>query len=194
MQVILDEGLADETFVAERTEGVAALRQVLAAYTPELVEEISGVPADLLRGAARAFGSAERAAIVYSMGITQHSHGTEHVLAVSNLALLTGNLGKPGAGVNPLRGQNNVQGACDVGALPNVYTGYQSVTDKAARRKFEQAWGVSLGSEVGLTVTEAFDAMADGALKGLYIMGENPMLSDPDIDHVAAALRGHLPQ
>ena len=190
MHVILDEGLADEAFIAERTEGIAALREVVATYTPELVEEISGVPADLLRSAARAFGSAERAAVVYSMGITQHSHGTEHVLAVSNLALLTGNLGKPGAGVNPLRGQNNVQGACDVGALPNVYTGYQSVTDEAARRKFEQAWGVSLGSEVGLTVTEAFDAMAEGAVKGLYIMGENPMLSDPDIDHVAATLHG----
>jgi len=190
MHVILAEGLHDKAFIDARTEEFDKLATVLAKYTPELVEEITGVPAGQIRAAARAFGSAERAAIVYSMGITQHSHGTEHVLAVSNLALLTGNVGKPGAGVNPLRGQNNVQGACDVGALPDVFTGYQPVTDAAARVKFEQAWGVELGSAVGLTVTEAMDAMLAGRVKGLFVMGENPMLSDPDISHVEQALQG----
>ncbi|RPI30587.1 MAG: formate dehydrogenase subunit alpha, partial [Actinomycetota bacterium] len=170
--------------------GFDELPELLATYTPELVEEISGVPADTLRAAARLFGAAGRAAIFYSMGITQHSHGTEHVLAVSNLALMTGNLGRPGTGVNPLRGQNNVQGACDVGALPNVYTGYQPVGDPEAQRRFSEAWGVSLAEEPGLTVTEAFDAMADGRVRALYVMGENPLLSDPDQTHVEEALRG----
>ncbi|MEE4274699.1 MAG: formate dehydrogenase subunit alpha [Thermoleophilia bacterium] len=190
MHVILEEGLADEAFIAERTEGFDELPELLAAYTPEMVEEISGVPADTLREAARLFGSAGRAAIFYSMGITQHSHGTEHVLAVSNLALMTGNLGRAGTGVNPLRGQNNVQGACDVGALPNVYTGYQAVGDPDAQRRFNEAWGVTLAEESGLTVTEAFDAMADGRVRALYVMGENPLLSDPDQTHVEQALRG----
>jgi formate dehydrogenase alpha subunit len=189
MHVIHAEGLADEAFIAERTESFEDLPAVLAAHTPELVEEISGVPADVLREAARMFGKAERAAIVYSMGITQHSHGTEHVIALSNLALLTGNIGRRGTGVNPLRGQNNVQGACDVGALPNVYTGYQAVGDPAAQKKFSEAWGVELPDTPGLTVTEVFDAITAGSLKGLYIVGENPMLSDPDQTHVEEALR-----
>jgi predicted molibdopterin-dependent oxidoreductase YjgC len=148
------------------------------------------VPAETLREAARLFGAAERAAIFYSMGVTQHSSGTEHVLAVSNLALMTGNLGRRGTGVNPLRGQNNVQGACDMGALPNVYTGYQAVGDAEAQRRFEEAWGVTLAEQPGLTVTEAFDGMADGRVRALYVMGENPMLSDPDQTHVEEALRG----
>jgi formate dehydrogenase alpha subunit len=190
MNVILQEGMADEEFIAARTEGFDELPEVLAAYTPELVEEISGVPADKLREAARAFGTAARGAIFYSMGITQHSHGTEHVLAISNLALLTGNLGRPGTGVNPLRGQNNVQGACDVGALPDVYTGYQGVDDPAATAKFSAAYGVELSGKPGLTVTEAFDAMASGDLRAVYVVGENPMLSDPDQQHVEKALRG----
>jgi formate dehydrogenase (NADP+) alpha subunit len=188
--VIVADGLADDRFIAERTEGFAAVREAVAAYTPALVEQITGVAADDVVRAARVFGSAARAAIVYSMGITQHSHGTEHVLAISNLAMLTGNVGRPGTGVNPLRGQNNVQGACDAGALPNVFSGYQPVTDEAARLKFERAWGVGLPGDVGLTVTEAFGAMEDGRLRALFVMGENPMLSDPDIDHVEQALRG----
>jgi len=190
MNVILQEGMADEEFIAARTEGFDELPEVLAAYSPELVEEISGVPADKLREAARAFGTAARGAIFYSMGITQHSHGTEHVQAISNLALLTGNLGRPGTGVNPLRGQNNVQGACDMGALPDVYTGYQGVDDPAATAKFSAAYGVELSGKPGLTVTEAFDAMAAGDLRAVYVVGENPMLSDPDQQHVEKALRG----
>ena len=190
MQVILEEGLADQDFIAGRTEGYEDLPAVLAAYTPELVEEISGVPAGTLREAARVFGAAGKGAIFYSMGITQHSHGTEHVLALSNLALLTGNLGRRGTGVNPLRGQNNVQGACDMGALPNVYTGYQAVGDPAAQKRFSEAWSVELAAEPGLTVTEAFDAMNEGRVKGLYVVGENPVLSDPDQTHVVESLKG----
>jgi len=189
MHVIVEEGLADEAFIAERTEDYEALRDLLVAYTPELVEEITGVPAEQVREAARLFAAAERAAIVYSMGVTQHSHGTEHVLAVSNLAMLTGNLGKRGAGVNPLRGQNNVQGACDMGALPGDYTGYQKVADEAARAKMSAAWGVDLPAAPGLTVTETVDAMIDGRVKALFVMGENPMLSDPDVTHVEQGLR-----
>ena len=189
MHVIVAEGLADEEFIAERTEDYESLRAMLTAYTPELAAQITGVPAGDIVAAARAFAGVEHAAIVYSMGITQHSHGTEHVLAVSNLAMLTGNLGKPGSGVNPLRGQSNVQGACDMGALPDVLTGYQPVVDDAARSRFEQAWGAVLPGEVGLAVTEAIDAMSAGTLKALYVMGENPMLSDPDITHVEQALR-----
>ncbi len=188
MHVILEEGLADDEFIAARTEGFEELPELLAAYTPEFVEEISGVPAGAIREAARLFAGAARGAIFYSMGVTQHSHGTEHVLALSNLALMTGNLGRPGTGVNPLRGQNNVQGACDMGALPNVYTGYQAVGDEAAQQKFSAAWGVTLPDAPGLTVTEAVDAMAAGTLKALYIVGENPMLSDPDQQHVEQAL------
>jgi len=189
MHVILQEGMADQEFIAARTEGFEEMPAVLAAYTPELVEQISGVPADTLREAARVFGKAERGAIFYSMGITQHSHGTEHVVALSNLALLTGNLGRRGTGVNPLRGQNNVQGACDMGALPNVYTGYQAVGDPAVQQKFSEAWGVELPERPGLTVTETFDAITAGTVKGLYIVGENPMLSDPDQTHVEQALK-----
>jgi formate dehydrogenase alpha subunit len=189
MHVILEEGLADEAFIAARTEGFDALAEALAGSTPELVEEISGVPAADIRAAARVFAVAARGAIFYAMGVTQHSHGTEHVLAISNLALMTGNLGRPGTGVNPLRGQNNVQGACDVGALPDVYTGYQPVGDPEAQRKFNEAWGTRLPEASGLTVTEAFDAMAAGEVRALYVVGENPMLSDPDQTHVEEALR-----
>lgn len=189
MRVILAEGLADEAFIAERTEQFDAFREAMKAYTPELVEQITGVPADDIRAAARLYGSATDAAVVYSMGITQHSHGTEHVLAVSNLALLTGNIGREGTGVNPLRGQNNVQGACDVGALPDVYSGYQKVADEAARAKMSAAWGAELPTTPGLAVTEAVNAMVAGTVKGLYVMGENPMLSDPDIGHVEEGLK-----
>jgi formate dehydrogenase (NADP+) alpha subunit len=188
--VIIEEGLADDEFIAARTEGFAEFRKVVEKYTPERVETITGVPAADIVAAARMYGTAAAASLVYSMGITQHSHGTEHVLAVSNLALLTGNLGRPGTGVNPLRGQNNVQGACDMGALPNTLPGYQAVTDAAVLGRFATAWGVEMPpAKVGLTVTEAMDAMLAGELKALYIMGENPMLSDPDIGHVEEALK-----
>ncbi len=188
IHVILEEGLEDKTFIEERLEGFADLASSVQPYTPEMAASITGVPADDIRLAARLYASAPTAAVVYSMGITQHVTGTDNVLALANLAMVTGNVGKAGAGVNPLRGQNNVQGACDLGALPNVYSGYQAVADPDARAKFEKAWGTSLPSEPGLTVVEIINAAADGRIRGLYIMGENPALSDPDINHVRQAL------
>jgi formate dehydrogenase alpha subunit len=187
--VILEEGLEDTKFIAGRTEGFDEFRQAVAANTPEFAEKITGVPAAAIAEAARLYASAPATSIVYSMGITQHTTGTDNVLALADLAMLTGNVGKPGAGVNPLRGQNNVQGACDMGALPDVYPGYQKVAEEAVRSKFEQAWGVSLPASPGLTVVEMMHAAAEGKLKALYIMGENPMLSDPDVNHVEEALK-----
>jgi formate dehydrogenase alpha subunit len=189
MNVILEEGLEDQAFIRERTEGFEELKERLQQYRPELVSTITGVPARDIRKAAILFGRAPSASIVYSMGITQHTTGTDNVLSLANLAMLTGNVGRECSGVNPLRGQNNVQGACDLGALPNVYPGYQKVDDSASHAKFETAWGASLSKAPGLTVVEIMKAAADGTLKGLYIMGENPMLSDPDINHVREGLK-----
>jgi formate dehydrogenase alpha subunit len=188
MNVILTEGLQDETFIEERTENFAEFREVVEGYTPERVAEITTIPADKIREAARIYATAETSSIVYAMGITQHITGTDNVLSAANLALLTGNVGKASTGVNPLRGQNNVQGACDVGALSNVYPGYQSVTDPAVQKKFENAWGVKLSPEVGLTVVEMMHAAAQGKVRGMIIMGENPMVSDPNLNHVEEAL------
>ncbi len=189
MHVILDEGLEDREFIEQRTEGFDELEAAVKPYTPELVEKITGVPAEDIIRAARAYANVPAASIIYSMGITQHTTGTDNVLSLANLALLTGNLGKPGAGINPLRGQNNVQGACDMGALPNVFPGYQKVEDDTIRSKFETAWGVALDGRAGLTVVEMVNAAAEGRLKALYVMGENPMLSDPDQCHVEEGLR-----
>ena len=188
MNVIIAEDLHDREFVETRTEGFEELKKAVEPYTPEMVEKIAGIPADDLRKAARLYGEADAAAIYYSMGITQHSHGTDNVLSVANLAMLTGNVGKEGAGVNPLRGQNNVQGACDLGALPNVYPGYQKVDDPEMQAKFEEAWGAKLSPNIGLTVVEMMNAAADGTMKAIYIMGENPMMSDPDLNHVREGL------
>ncbi len=189
MNVILAEGLANEAFIAERCENFEAFKAVVDKYRPEVVEAVTGVPAAKLREAAVAYARAARASIIYSMGITQHTTGVDNVQSVANLALLTGNLGRESVGVNPLRGQNNVQGACDMGALPNVFPGYQPVTDPNARDKFEKAWGRQLPALPGLTVTEILGAVAKGQVKGLFVLGENPMLSDPDQHHVEEALR-----
>ncbi len=179
--VIVTEGLQDERFVRDRTEDFDAFRGCVEEYTPERAEAITGVPADMIREAARIYAKAARSSIVYSMGITQHTTGVDNVLALANLAMLAGQIGKPSSGVNPLRGQNNVQGACDMGALPNVFSGYQQVADEALRRKFERAWGVpSLPSGPGLTVVEMIHAAEEGRIKALYVMGENPALSDPN--------------
>lgn len=189
MHVILAENLHDQQFIAERTEGFAELAEVLRKYTPDYVAEITGVPAEEIKKAARLYARADKASIVYCMGLTQHSCGTDNVLSVANLAMLTGNLGKESTGVNPLRGQNNVQGACDMGALPNVLTGYQPVTNADIRKKFAAAWGVdSLPEKPGLTLTEAMNAAYEGKIKGMYIIGENPLVSDPDLRHVKEAL------
>lgn len=189
VQVILSEGLQDQAFIDERTENFEALKNSVGEYTPEKVEEITGVPADELIKAARLYAQAETATILYAMGITQHTNGTDNVKALANLAMITGNLGKPSTGVNPLRGQNNVQGACDLGGLPDVYPGYQKVTEPANKKKFEKAWGVTLSDKAGLTLVEITDAMYNGQVKGLYITGENPVLSDPDANHVEEALK-----
>ncbi len=144
LNIIISEDLVDVEFIEKRTEGYERLKKVVAKYTPEYTAQITGVPVDLLRGAARAYAAVDRAAILYTMGITQHVSGTDNVMALANLALATGNVGRESAGVNPLRGQNNVQGSCDMGALPNVYTGYQKVGDAAVQDKFSKAWGVKL--------------------------------------------------
>ncbi|MBM4025097.1 MAG: 4Fe-4S dicluster domain-containing protein [Planctomycetes bacterium] len=245
MPVIVAEGLHDESFLRARTENFAALAEAIRDFTPEQAEAITTVPAEAIRRAARLYATAPAASIVYSMGITQHTTGTDNVLTLANLALLTGNLGKESAGVNPLRGQNNVQGACDMGALPNVYPGYQSVEDPVIRAKFQQAWGGALSERKGLTVVEMMRAVetdrqvvaplvsaggcverdvgrptsdvtrfatATGCrtsdvrrptsrtsqpqplpdpcptIRALYIMGENPALSDPNLNRTRKPL------
>jgi len=190
MHEICRRGLQDGRFIHSRTENFPALERMVRAYPPARAEAITGVPAKAIAHAAEIFATAGAAAIVYSMGITQHTTGVDNVRSLANLAMLTGNVGKPSTGVNPLRGQNNVQGACDLGALPNVFSGYQKVTDEPARAKFARAWGVDeLPAELGLTVVEALRAAGEGKIKGMFIMGENPMLSDPDVRHVEEALR-----
>ncbi|MCK4293254.1 MAG: formate dehydrogenase subunit alpha [Planctomycetes bacterium] len=188
MNVIIAEDLLDAEFIKDRTEDFDALAEAVKDFTPQKAEEITTVPAEKIRQAARIYASASSGSIIYSMGITQHTTGTDNVLSLANLAMLTGNVGKESAGVNPLRGQNNVQGACDLGALPNVYPGYQSVEDEKIRAKFERAWGKELWPNKGLTVIEMFHAVETGEIKALYIMGENPALSDPNLNRTRKAL------
>ena len=157
-------------------------------YTPRIVARLTGVPEQLVIDVARAYGQAERAMIFWGMGISQHTTGTDNARCLVNLALLTGNIGRPGTGLHPLRGQNNVQGASDVGLIPMVYTGYQSVTDAEIRQKFEQTWGVALDPQPGLTVVEIMSAVLDGQIKAMFMMGENPFLSDPNINKVKKCL------
>ncbi|HHH41925.1 MAG TPA: formate dehydrogenase subunit alpha [Chloroflexi bacterium] len=189
MHVILREGWHDRDFIAERTEGFEELETVVKKYTPEVVSQITGVPAEQIEEAARMLAENRPATVLYAMGITQHTVGVANVMSIANLQMLLGNMGVPGGGVNPLRGQNNVQGACDMGGLPNVYPGYQRVTDPAARKKFERAWGVPLPDQVGLTVTEMLKAAETGRVRCFYIIGEDPMVSDPDLNHVRRALQ-----
>jgi formate dehydrogenase alpha subunit len=188
-RVIIEEGLLDADFIAERCENYEVFKESLKAFDLDFVERTTGVSREQVVAAARMYATNGPAAIFYAMGITQHSHGTDNVMATANLAMLTGNVGKPGSGVNPLRGQNNVQGACDMGALPNVYPGYQSVADLAIKDKFEQAWSCSLLGQPGLTITEIFDAAYRGEIKALYIMGENPVLSEPQAKHAEEAMQ-----
>jgi len=188
MHQILADNRYDHAFVRDRCENFEAFRESLADCPPEKMADITGVPADGIRHAAALFEIAERAIIFYGMGITQHTTGTDNVLAVANLLMLTGNIGREGTGFSPLRGQNNVQGACDLGALPNVYPGYQSVTDSEARAKFERAWGRKLDDTPGLALTEMFSAAQTGRIRAMFIMGENPMLSEPDLRHAREAM------
>ena len=195
MQEIIKNGWEDKEFVEKRTRDFEKLKEVVMKedYSPENVSKLSGIPVEQLKQAAEWFGTTKPGAILYSMGITQHTVGVDNVRSVANIQMLTGNLGKPGSGVNALRGQNNVQGACDMGALPVVFTGYQKVIDPAAYKKFADAWGFPDGicePKNGYEVTVMMDVLTDnpGELKCMYIMGENPMLSDPDLNHVRHAL------
>ena len=190
--VIVTEGLVDEDFVRERCDWSEF--QDWAAFVseerhnPEYLETLTGVPAADLRGAARLYATGGNGAIYYGLGVTEHSQGSTTVMAIANLAMATGNLGRPGVGVNPLRGQNNVQGACDMGSFPHEFSGYRHVSDDAAREVFETAWGVGIDNEPGLRIPNMLDAAVDGAFKGIYIQGEDILQSDPNTKHVAAGL------
>jgi formate dehydrogenase alpha subunit len=188
MWIIVDEGLLDLSFIQERCENFESFLDSLKEFHPAFAAQVTGIPAELLAQAARMFATSKPATILYTMGITQHTHGTDNVMATANLAMLTGNIGKPSTGVNPLRGQNNVQGACDMGSLPTVYSGYQSVADAKVQQKFQEAWGCKLSPTPGRTLTEIIEAAHLEPLKAIYLVGENPVLSDPDATHVRKAL------
>ncbi len=189
MNVILEEGLYDKSFIEERTEDFEETAALITKYTPEMAEEITGVPKSHIIRAARLFAGVEKACILYGMGITQHTTGTDNVKSIANLLMMTGNIGREGTGFSPLRGQNNVQGACDMGALPNVFPGYQPVTDTQAREKFETAWNCKIKDKPGLPVTEMIEAAIRGEIKALYIVGENPIMSEPYTMHTKRALQ-----
>jgi formate dehydrogenase alpha subunit len=188
MKIILDEGRHDLSFIEERCEDFDDFKESLAEFDVDFVEKTTGVPREMIIKAARMYAEGDPSAILYTLGITEHSHGTDNVMALANLAMLTGNIGQPGSGVNPLRGQNNVQGACDMGALPNVYPGYQAVTSPEIKDKFEAIWGGNLSLEKGLATPEMLDAACDGELEALYLIGENSVLSEPNVNYVRKAL------
>ncbi|MBE0633313.1 formate dehydrogenase subunit alpha [Candidatus Bathyarchaeota archaeon] len=188
MYVILTDGLHSQEFIDERTEGFSEFKETVMQYSPKKVEAITGVPEKKVREAAHLYGSADKASIFFSMGITQHTTGVDNVISTANLAMLTGNVGKSGTGVNPLRGQNNVQGACDVAALPNYLPGYQSITSPEVRARVKEVWGVEPPLNKGLTLTEMINLCGED-IKGIFVMGENPMISDPDLNHVEKQLK-----
>lgn len=189
MHVILKNNWHNQAFVEERCEGFEEFSKVIENYPPEKVSEITGVSADDIVKIAEYYAKAKAASIVYCMGITQHTTGVDNVKSLANLAMLTGNMGKESTGVNPLRGQNNVQGACDMGGLPNVYSGYQAVNVIDNQTKFENAWGAKLSDQIGLTIPFILSGLTEGKVKALYAVGENPMVSDPDVGHVKKALQ-----
>jgi predicted molibdopterin-dependent oxidoreductase YjgC len=203
MHVIIREGWADDAFIKERTEGFEEFSSVIEEYTPERASLMSGVDADEIIKVARIYALGMRSSgesvydddrghstILYAMGITQRSNGTDNVMTLANLSMLCGQIGKPSTGVNPLRGQSNVQGACDVGCLVNVLPGYQRVTDDEKRTSVAEKWGLEeLPSDVGLTIVEATHAVHEGKVRAIYVMGENPMMSDPNTHHVESAFR-----
>ena len=188
-KVIVDEGLLDQEFVDSRCEDFGEFQASLAQFDLDTVSKITGVAGDDIIEAARVYAKEGPSTILYAMGITQHSKGTDNVKAISNISMLTGNIGKLSTGVNPLRGQNNVQGACDMGALPMYYTGYAKVADPAVREKFEKGWDCSLPDTPGMTMTQMYPAIEQDIIKAMFIMGENPVLSDPDATHVEKALQ-----
>ena len=188
MYIMLEKGWQDQDFIEARTEDFEEFKAVVEQYPPERVCEITGVPVEQLYQAAEILATNKPMAVLWAMGITQHITGVRNVMDLANLQMLLGNIGVPGGGVNPLRGQNNVQGACDMGGLPNVYPGYQAVTHAESRKKFEAAWGTPLSDKVGMTVTELIPAAGEGRVKALYILGEDPVMSDPDSAHIRHCL------
>jgi predicted molibdopterin-dependent oxidoreductase YjgC len=189
MRIILEENLQDDTFIAERCRDFEAFKASLAEFPIDKVEQITGVPREQITAAARMFATTKPATILYTLGITEHTHGTDGVMSLANLAMLTGNIGKPGTGVNPLRGQNNVQGACDIGALPGTFPGYQSVSNPEVIKKFEAAWDCKLNPVPGLALTEMFKAAGAGKMKSLYVIGEDPVISEPDRNNTIKSLQ-----
>ena len=188
IHIILREGWEDRDYIESRTEGIELLRETVKRYTPDMVSEITGISEDDLVLAARLYSHYKKAGIYYTLGITEHTTGTANVMSLANLALVTGHIGMENAGINPLRGQNNVQGACDMGALPNTYPGYQPVTDEKSIAFFTELWGVAVNENNGLRIPEMMDAAHEGKVKALFVMGEDPVLTDPDANHVRAAI------
>lgn len=189
MKVIIDDERFDADFIKKRCDNFEAFKKSLEKYDLDMVERITGVEREKIVEAANMYTSADAASIFYAMGITQHAHGTDNVMAVSNLALITGSVGKHSSGINPLRGQNNVQGSCDMGSLPDVYPGYQKVDDPEVSEKFEKNWGSNLSKSIGMMLPEIIESAFNGDLKSLYIMGENPVVSEPDSNHVIESLK-----
>ena len=189
MHVITKEDLIDKKFIETWTEGFESFKEILEEYTPEIGEKITGVPKEDIIKVARLYGNAIRPGIYYTLGITEHTHGTENVYSVANLAIMTGNLGRESTGVNPLRGQNNVQGACDMGCLPDCFPGYHKVNIPGIKEKFEKMWGAKLIDKIGLKTSEMTIAAMEGHLKAMYIMGDNPVLSDPDMNRTIKAFK-----
>jgi formate dehydrogenase major subunit len=188
MHVIVAEGLVAESFVADRTSGFDALAKNVEGYSPEAMAPVCGVAADTIREVARMFARSRASMILWGMGISQHIHGTDNARCLISLAMMTGQVGRPGTGLHPLRGQNNVQGASDVGLIPMMYPDYRRVDNGAAQLRFEELWETALDPKPGLTVVEIMDAVHAGGIRGMYIMGENPAMSDPDVGHARAAL------
>lgn len=188
MHIILEKGWQDQAFINDRTEGFDEFEATVRQYPPELVSEITRIPVEKLYKAAEILALHKPMAVLWAMGITQHIVGVRNVMDLANLQMLLGNMGIPGGGVNPLRGQNNVQGACDMGGLPNVYSGYQPVTSEDAFNKFSTAWGATGNNKVGMTVTEMIPSILDGKIRALYILGEDPVMSDPDTKHIRKCL------
>jgi formate dehydrogenase alpha subunit len=188
MNIILEKGWEDQDYITERCEGFDEFKQKVLQYTPERVSKITGVPVSQLYQAAEIMHSAKPLAVAWTLGITQHYFGVHNVMTLANLQMLLGNVGIPGGGVNPLRGQNNVQGACDMGGLPNVYSGYQAVVNEDVQKKFEGVWGATSDLKIGLTLTEMIPGIPEGKIKALFVVGEDPATSDPDTRHIHRCL------
>ncbi len=188
MHIFIRDGLIDQKFIEERTENFQAMKEMVKDYTPEKVAEICNIDPDKLIEAAHMYAKADKAPIMYCLGVTEHHTGTEGVMSMSNMAMMVGKIGRPGCGVNPIRGQNNVQGACDMGASPNQFPGYQNLDKPGILEKFEEAWGTKLNPVIGTKATDCFPKMITGDIKGLFIFGEDPVRTDPNTAHVIHAL------